>query len=131
MSMWLGDLAGSEGNGFDHAFLAGHIGKLFGHQTCHRSDLRMRAAKCENAAKSEEYKQDSLVHLRLPSTRIATGRACCRVPSVRGKPTPLVWSTTVWVPPLGPTAVRLREVPLRMGSTKEQRIHAEWKAFAT
>ena len=36
MSRWLGDLAGSEVDGFYHAFLSGHIGKILGHQTCMR-----------------------------------------------------------------------------------------------
>ena len=50
MSMWLGGLAGSEGDAFNHAFLARHIRKIFGHQTCHLSDLRIHAAKREHAA---------------------------------------------------------------------------------
>jgi hypothetical protein len=45
MSMWLGDLTGSEVDGFHHAFLSGQIGKIFGHQTCHFSDLGISAAK--------------------------------------------------------------------------------------
>jgi hypothetical protein len=43
--MRLGGLARSEVNDFDHAFLSGHIGKIFGHQTCHCSDLGINAAK--------------------------------------------------------------------------------------
>ena len=44
MSMWLGDLAGSEVDGFNHAFLSGQIGEILGHQTCHFSDLQTSAA---------------------------------------------------------------------------------------
>jgi hypothetical protein len=44
MSMGLGELAGSEVDGFNHAFLSGHIGKIFGHQTRHFSDLQISAA---------------------------------------------------------------------------------------
>ena len=45
MSMWLGDLTGSEVDGFHHAFLSRQIRKIFGHETCHFSDLGIVAAK--------------------------------------------------------------------------------------
>jgi hypothetical protein len=51
MSMWLGDLTGSEVDGFHHAFLSRQIRKIFGHETCHFSDLGIVAAKRWGAAK--------------------------------------------------------------------------------